>query len=135
MKKISVIYSNFKSNNETEFSVSKGWCKQFMRRNGLSLRRKSSLSQKDLEIVVSKFFIYVLRILKSMLATRCNTMPNICLISNTMPNIYTMNETVIRLDMVLSSTVDKTELKTVTSKSSRLEKGYVSLSLTSQRNG
>ena len=106
-----------------------------MRRNGLSLRRKSSLSQKDLEMVVSKLFIYVLRILKSMLTTRCNAMPNICLISNTMPNIYTMNETVIRLDMVLSSTVDKTELKTVTSKSSRLEKGYVSLSLTSQRNG
>ena len=60
MKKASVIYSNIENNNEAELSVSKGWCRQFIRRNSLSLRRKVSVSQKDPEMVVLKLFVYSL---------------------------------------------------------------------------
>lgn len=40
MKKASVFFQSMENSPDTEFSASKGWCSNFMRRNGLSLRSR-----------------------------------------------------------------------------------------------
>ena len=40
--------------------ASTGWLQKFMRRNGLSLRRKTSVSQKDLSKLIDKLVSYII---------------------------------------------------------------------------
>ena len=124
MKKTTIIYSNMEDNNDAEFSASRGWCENFMRRNGLSLRRKTFVCQKDPEMVISKLIAYVLRIRRLRLQH-----------NYTMGNIYAMDETPVWSNMASSSTVDKTGSKTGPLKSTGHKKSCVSVRLTAQGNG
>lgn len=124
MKKASLFYKEMENTTDTEFSASRGWCENFMRRNGLSLRRKTSVCQKDPDMVISKLVAYVLRIRRLRLQH-----------NYTFENIYAMDETPVWSDMVSSSTVDKTGSKTVTLKSTGHEKSRVSVCLTAQGSG
>ena len=45
-----------------EFKASRGWLEQFIRRNNLSLRRKTSVAQKDSEKLIAKLVSYVIQI-------------------------------------------------------------------------
>ena len=47
--------------NTDDFTASNGWIQKFMRRYGLSLRRKTTVAQKDLEQLVDKLVAYVLQ--------------------------------------------------------------------------
>jgi len=62
IKKALIFFKEMDNIDDSEFNASKGWCDNFMRRNGLSLRRKTSVSQKDPDMVISKLVAYVLRI-------------------------------------------------------------------------
>ena len=42
------------------FVVSNGWFNNFMRRNGFSLHRKSTIAQQDLERLIDKLILYIL---------------------------------------------------------------------------
>ena len=68
MKKAQVVYDDTKTartdniNDEEEFKASNGWLNKLMRRNHLSLRRKTSVAQKDPDRLVAKIVSYVLRV-------------------------------------------------------------------------
>ena len=96
---------------ESDFVGSKGWCEKFMKRNGLSLRRKTTVCQKDPEMVIAKLVAYVLRIRRLRLQH-----------NYTMNNIYAMDETPIWCDMISTSTVEKTGSKSVHLKSMDMKK-------------
>lgn len=62
MKKAEITYRSMKAgNNEDveEFKASRGWFTRFMKRNGLSLRRKTSVAQQDPETLVAKLVAYI----------------------------------------------------------------------------
>ena len=44
-----------------DFTARNGWIQKFMRRHGLSLRRKTTVAQKDPEQLVDKLVAYVLQ--------------------------------------------------------------------------
>ena len=122
MKKASVMYNSM--NNDIEFSASKGWCEKFMKRNGLTLRQKTSVSQKDPELVIGKLVSYVLRVRRLRLQHNYK-----------LEDIYAMDETPVWSDMVSNSTVEKVGAKTVTMKSTGHEKSRVSVCLTAKGDG
>ena len=64
MSKAKYIYDENHSDPATRdaFVASRGWLEKFMKRNGLSLRRKTTVAQKDPSQMVYKIISYILRI-------------------------------------------------------------------------
>ena len=68
MKKAQVVYDEMKVartddiSDKEEFKASTGWPNHFMRCNHLSLRRKTSVAQKDPDRLVAKIVSYVLHV-------------------------------------------------------------------------
>ena len=130
MKKAQVVYNELKTtqadtiNYYGEFKASTGWLKNFMRRNHLSLRRKTSVAQKDPDRLVAKIVSYVLHVRR--LQSRNNYNP--C-------DIIAMDETPVWSDMVSETTVDTTGKKTVTLKTTGHEKSRVSVCLAAKADG
>ena len=64
MKKALYIYNEKLKENDcdggTTFVASTGWLQKFMHRNGLSLRRKTSVAQKDLSKLINKLVSYII---------------------------------------------------------------------------
>ena len=62
MKKAEIIYRDLTGDNNVgeDFKASRGWFQKFMKRNGLSLRRKTSVAQQDLERLVAKVVSYII---------------------------------------------------------------------------
>ena len=106
MKRAQVVYADMKTartdniNHEEEFKASTGWLNNFMRRNHLSLRRKTSVAKKDPDRLVAKIISYVLHVRR--LQSKNNYSP--C-------NIIAMDETPVWSDMVSETTVDTTGKK------------------------
>jgi hypothetical protein len=115
MKKALFIYEEKAKNNNCEnsvkFTASTGWLQKFMRRNGLSLRRKTSVAQKDPSRLIDKLVSYILYTRR--FAAKYNYSPS---------NIIAMDETPVWMDMVSDTTVHKTGARTVTMKSTGHEK-------------
>ena len=57
MYKAKTIY--YKKVDDEGFNARKGWLKEYMKRNNLSLRRKTGLAQKDPPQMINKFVAYV----------------------------------------------------------------------------
>ena len=80
--------------------------KWFIRRNGLPLKRKTSVAQKNTSRLIYKLVSYMLHIRR--FTAKHNYSP---------ANIIAMDEKPVWLDMVSNTTVDKTGARTVTMKS------------------
>ena len=125
MKKAEITYRSIKAgNNEDfeEFKASRGWLTCFMKRNGLSLRRKTSVAQQDPERLVAKLVAYIVQVRRM----QKNYNPS---------DIIAMDETPVWCDMILETTIDKTGKKSITLKTTGHEKARVSVCLAAKADG
>ena len=131
-KKVQVVFDELKLTrkddtscgaDEEEFKTSRGWLEMFMHRNHLSLRRKTSVAQKDPDHLVAKIVAYVLHVRR--LQSRSNYRP--C-------NIIAMDET-FGLTWLSETTVDTTGATTVTLKTTGHERSRVSVCLAAKADG
>ena len=88
-----------------------------MRRNGLSLRRKTLVAEKDQERLIAKLVSYVLQV-RRLSRERNKYAPS---------QIIAKDETPIWSDMVSATTVDLTGKKTITMRKTGHEKSRVSV--------
>lgn len=127
MKKSQIVYDEIKvaqaDEIPEEFKASTGWLR-FMRRNHLSLRRKTSVTQKDPDRVIAGIASYVLHVRR--LQSKNQYSPS---------SIIAMDETPVWSDVASETTVDTTRKKTVTLKSTGHEKSRVSVCLAAKANG
>ena len=85
-----------------QFKASKHWCQRFMKRNGLSLRQKTTLAQRlppNYEEIIVQFQRFIIK------QRRAHSYP-LHLVAN-------MDESPIQFDMPSNRTVSKTGEKTV----------------------
>ena len=106
------------------FVASNGWLMKFMKRNSLSLRRRTTIAQKDPSHLTSKLVGYVMHVRR--LSMKTNVSPD-CIIA--------MDETAVWSDMVGNVTVNATGAKDVPLKSTGNEKVRVSVCLTAKADG
>ena len=128
MKKAKLLHDEMKKEGQfddnVDFLASTGWLRQFMQRNGLSLRRKTSIAQKDPDRVIDKLVAFVLQVRR--LSSKHNYQP---------VDIIVMDETPVWSDMISDTTIDITGSKTVTVKSTGHEKSRVSVCLAAKADG
>ena len=126
MKKEKLMFDQMDSQEKPEenFEASRGWLERFMKRNGLSLRRRTSIAQKDPEQLVNKLVSYILQARR--LEMKCKFDPS---------NIYAMDETPVWSDMVGTTTVTRKGSSEVVLKSIGHEKARVSVCLTAKADG
>ena len=128
MKKALFIYNEKSTENDCQdgapFVAITGWLQKFMRRNGLSLRRKTSVAQRDPSKLIDKLVSYIIN--ARHFAAKYNYLPG---------NIIAMGETPAWTVMVSDTTVDKTGSRKITMKSKVHEKCRVSVCLTAKADG
>ena len=125
MKKAKAIYDELPDSQKSEsFVASRGWLEKFMRRHGLSLRRRTSIGQKDPQQLINRLVSYVIHARRMQM--RCNFKAS---------QIYAMDETPVWQDMVGSTTVSKVGSQDVVLKSTGHEKARVSVCLTARADG
>ena len=126
MKKATLIHGEMVGRNELteDFKASVGWLRHFMKRYGLSLRRKTSMAQKDPDQVIDKLVAFILHVRRVAMKQPFKASDNIA-----------MDETPIWADMVSNTTVDVTGGKTVTVKTTGHEKSRVSVCLAAKADG
>ena len=106
------------------FVASNGWLCNFMSRNGLSLRRKTTTAQQDPDRLIDKIISYILHVRR--LSIKFNYQPS---------NIIAMDETPVWNDMVSSTTVDKKGAKSICLKTTGHEKCMVTVCLAAKADG
>ena len=112
MRKVNYIYDERCDASERDlFVASRGWLEKFMRRNGLSLRRTTTVPQHDPARVIDKLISYVLHV-------RRLTSKHKYLASN----IIAMDETAVWADMVANTTVDDIGTRSVSLKRQDMKK-------------
>ena len=127
MKKAEITYRSIKAGNNDdfeEFKASRGWLTRFMKRNGLSLRRKTSVAQQDPERHVAKLVAYIVQVRR--MQKKHNYNPS---------DIIAMDETPVWCDMISETTIDKTGKKSITLKTTGNEKARVSVCLAAKADG
>lgn len=106
-----------------DFKALKGWLSRFMKQNGLSLRRKTSVAQQDPERLVAKLVSYVIQ---RRLQNKHNYSPS---------DIIAMGETPVWCDMISETTIDAAGKKSITLKTIGHEKARVSVCLAAKADG
>ena len=127
MKKAEITHHDMTENNIADggdFSASRGLLCRFMKRNGLSLRRKTSIAQQDPERMVAKLVSYVIQVRR--LQEKHKYRP--C-------DIEAIDETPVCFEMISETTVDTTGKKTITLKSTGHEKVRASVCLAAKADG
>ena len=92
------------------FAASNGWLYKFMKRNGLSLRRKTSICQKDPEQLIDKLVFYIIQVRR---LTKFKYAES---------NIIAMDEMPVWSDMISETTIDVTGKSEIQVKSTGHEK-------------
>ena len=106
------------------FVASNGWLTKFMKRNNLSMRRRTTIAQKDPSHLMTKLVKYFMHVRR--LSMKTNFSPD-CIIA--------MDETAVWSDMVGNVTVDTTGTQDVPLKSTGNGKVKVSECLTTKVDG
>jgi hypothetical protein len=99
------IHSAVQTENYPDFKASSGWLQKFMKRHKLSLRRKTSLAQKDPNSLFEKIVDFLLY--SGNLISKNKISP---------ANIIAMDETGIFFDMPSATTVDQVGKRTISLK-------------------
>ena len=107
-----------------DFKASRGWLRKFMKRNGLSLRRKTSVAQQDPERMVGRLVSYVIQVRRLQEKHKYSA-----------SDVIAMDETPVWCDMISETTVDTSGKKTITLKSTGHEKARVSVCLAAKADG
>ena len=107
-----------------EFVASAGWCDKFMKINGLSMRRRTTTSQKDPARMVNKIVAYILHVRRLTAKFKYEV-----------ENIISMDETTVWADMVCGTTVDKKGSKDIPLKTNGHEKVRVLVCLAAKADG
>ena len=127
-KKAIIVYRDLKRADpdryDEKFEATNGWLFKFMKRNNLSLRRKTSVAQKDPDLLVAKIVSYILRVRR--LRLKYSYQP---------ADIIAFDETPIWADMVSDTTVDVVGKKTVSMKTTGHEKCRVTVGLAAKGDG
>ena len=127
MFKAKAIYDEKCGNNEAlkdGFIASNGWLVKFMHRNNLSLRRRTTVAQKDPSHLTGKLVGYVMHVRR---LTMKENYPPSCVIA--------MDETAVWSDMVGNTTVNATGSKDIPLKPTGNEKVRVTVCLTAKADG
>ena len=128
MKKSKVMYMDMRENSslahDGDFVASTGWLNNVMKRHGLSLRRKTTVAQKDPDNLIGKLVSYILRVRK--LRQNFDYQPR---------DIIAFDETPVCADMVSTTTVDWRGAKEVTLKTTGHEKCRISVGLAAKGDG
>ena len=95
-----------------------------MKRNGLSLRQKTSIAQKDLDQLIDKLVFFVIHVCR--FAIKYNYDGS---------DIIAMDETPVWMDMVSNTTVEISGTKSVTVKTKGHERSCVSVCLAAKGDG
>uniref|UniRef100_A0A673H0R0 HTH CENPB-type domain-containing protein n=1 Tax=Sinocyclocheilus rhinocerous TaxID=307959 RepID=A0A673H0R0_9TELE len=109
---------------EESFTASAGWLDKFLRRNDFSVRRRTTVAQKDAKHFTEKlvnFVTYTTRIIKAK-----KIQPK---------NIIAMDETAVWFDMVGSTTVDARGARSVPLKTTGHEKSHLTVVLAAKADG
>ena len=106
------------------FKASRGWLFRFMKRNGLSLRRKTTVCQKTPADCIPKIISFI---------THLRTL-RICH-QYELHNIFAMDETACWMDMPSDTTVTTTGARSVPVKTTGHEKDHFTVILTAKADG
>lgn len=106
------------------FKASKGWLDKFLKRNGLSLRRKTTVCQSPPSDCIPKLVSFITH-LRSI--QRHREFPQSC--------IFAMDETACWMDMPSDTTIHKTGARSVSLKTSGHEKDHYTVILTARADG
>ena len=106
------------------FVASCGWLEKFLKRNGLSLRRRTTTAQKDPNTMVDKLVMYVFQ--NPRLQRKFSYQAG---------SIIAIDETTIWADMLSGTTVDRTGKKDIPLKTTGHEKVRVSVCLAAKADG
>ena len=114
-KKAVIIYGDLKRLDpdrfDEKFEATNGWLFKFMKRHNLSLRRKTSVAQKDPDLLIAKIVSYILHVRRLRIKYSCQP-----------SDIIAFDETPVWADMVSNTTVDVVGKKTVSMKTTGHEK-------------
>ena len=126
MKKAKIIHdqSTDEPAEKEKFVASRGWLEKFMKRNGLSLRRRTTTAQKNPSAMVDKLVMYIVQ--NRRLQRKFKYTAN---------SIIAMDETAIWSDMLSGTTVDTKGKKDIPLKTTGHEKVRVSVCLTAKADG
>ena len=103
---------------------SAGWLTQVMKRNGLSIRRRTTQAQKTPDQLIDKLSAYILKLRR--LRKQMNY---------ELKNIIAMDETAIWNDMISNTTVEKSGAHSVNMKTTGHEKSKITVCLTATADG
>ena len=127
-KKAVIIYGDLKRTDpdcfDEKFEATNGWLFKFMKRHDLSLRRKTSVAQKDPDLLIAKIVSYILRVRR--LRIKYSYQPS---------DIIAFDETPVWADIVSNTTVDVVGKKTVSMKTTGHEKCRVTAGLAAKGDG
>ena len=110
--------------NTTKLTFSEGWLEKFMKRNGLTVRRCTTVAQKRPDQLIDKLCAYILKV------RRLRRKMNYAL-----EDILAMDETVVWNDMISNTTIEKRGAHTVSLKSTGHEKLKITVCLTAAADG
>ena len=106
------------------FIASNSWVQKCMSRNGLSVRRRTTESQKDPDRLIDKLIACILEVRRQRSRH-----------SYSYSDIIAINETAVWQDMLSSATVDKAGESSIRLKTTGHEKSKVSVCLTAKAHG
>ena len=109
----------------TTLKFSEGWLEKFMKRNGLTVRRCTSVAQKRPDQHIGKLCAYVLKVRKKVRKK----------MNYELKDILAMHETAVWNDMISNTTLEKRGAHTVNLKSTGHEKSKITVCLTAAADG
>ena len=107
----------FYESEKSFFVASNGWFNNFMRRDGFSLRRKTTTAQQDAERLTDKLILHILHACRLSIKYKYP------------PSSIAVDETSVWNEMMSSTTIDKQGAKSVCLKTTGHEKCIVSVYL------